>query len=171
MFADRNRLLLAFLAIMATVAIVYSNSLQNAYTFDDHPIVESNPVIQSGSWSDVLTSPFWPGQPELGLYRPVTLVSFSLNYRMIGPGPFGFHLINILLHGLACWLLSSLSADSAAPGQVWSPLWCLQRILSTPKRSMRLSGGRTFLRVCFSFLPGIPIGDQPRAGNGGFYPL
>ena len=105
MFADRNRLLLAFLAIMATVAIVYSNSLQNAYTFDDHPIVESNPVIRSGSWSDVLTSPFWPGQPELGLYRPVTLESFALNYRMIGPGPFGFHLINILLHGLACWLL------------------------------------------------------------------
>lgn len=105
MSAGRNRSLLAFFAIMATAAIVYSNSLPNAYTFDDHPIVESNPVIQSGSWSDVLTSPFWPGQPELGLYRPVTLVSFALNYRMIGPGPSGFHLINILLHGLACWLL------------------------------------------------------------------
>ena len=105
MSVGRNRSLVAFFAVLVTVAIVYSNSLQNEFTFDDHPIVEANPIVQSGSWADVLTSPFWPDQPELGLYRPVTLISFALNYRVIGPSPFGFHLINILLHALVCWFL------------------------------------------------------------------
>lgn len=97
-----NRAAVALLAVLAAVFLVYANSLPNDFTFDDHPIVENNVVLAEGTLSEVLASPFWPGQPELGLYRPVTLLSFWLN-RWIGDDPVGFRIVNLILHALAAW--------------------------------------------------------------------
>lgn len=91
--------------ILVVVSAAYANSLPNSFTFDDHPIVENNPVIHAGSWSDVLTSPFWPGQADLGLYRPVTTASLALNARLVGPSPAAFRVVNVILHGLTALLL------------------------------------------------------------------
>ena len=77
--------LTAFLAIATVVALIYANSLQNEFTFDDHPIVAENRVLD-GSIEEILTSPFWPGKPELGLYRPLTLLSFATNKWLLGSG-------------------------------------------------------------------------------------
>jgi Flp pilus assembly protein TadD len=48
--------------------------------------------------------PYWPGDPAAGLYRPLTISSLAINRGLSGPGPLGFHLVNVILHALACAL-------------------------------------------------------------------
>ncbi len=105
MSLSQQRSLTALLAVVAVTCLIYFNSLNNAYTFDDHPIIEDNPVLAKGDLRSIITSPFWPGQPELGLYRPVTLSSFAINRWILGEDPFGFRVVNVLLHALVAWSL------------------------------------------------------------------
>ncbi|MBS14790.1 MAG: hypothetical protein CME19_24795 [Gemmatimonadetes bacterium] len=97
--------LFASVVVVVVVAIVYGNSLPNGFTFDDHPVVVDNPVLVHGTIQDVLTSPFWPGQADLGLYRPLTLLSYAINRSISGTDPYAYHLTNVVLHGVTCVML------------------------------------------------------------------
>jgi tetratricopeptide (TPR) repeat protein len=88
------------LAVAACAVLVHLGALANGFTLDDVPLVRDNPAIASLSGVPrLLVSPYWvvPGE-HYGLYRPLTVVSLALNRAVLGPGPFGFHLVNVLLH-------------------------------------------------------------------------
>lgn len=104
MILGKHPAMSALLIVATVTTIVYSNSLTNAFTFDDHPIVEYNHVLR-GNLQEVVISPFWPDQPGLGLYRPFTLLSFAANYRVFGTDPLSYRVVSILLHVLASWFL------------------------------------------------------------------
>jgi tetratricopeptide (TPR) repeat protein len=95
----------AVLLILIAGGVVYSNSLQNGFTFDDHAIVERNPVVHTSDIAEIWTSPYWPGGWRYGLYRPVTTTSYALNRILTGPGPAGFHAVNIALHVLTALMV------------------------------------------------------------------
>ncbi|MFH1261969.1 MAG: tetratricopeptide repeat protein [Pseudomonadota bacterium] len=46
-----------------------------------------------------------PTRGEIGYYRPLTKVSFAIDWFVWGRNPFGFHLTNVLLHGVAAFLV------------------------------------------------------------------
>ncbi|MGB0930656.1 MAG: tetratricopeptide repeat protein [Chitinophagales bacterium] len=91
--------------------IAYLPSLSNGITYwDDNMYVTENPMI-FGFGSENLKAIFT--QPIAGNYHPVTMLSLALNYQFSGINPFGYHLVNLLLHllnvGLVfyfVWLLS-----------------------------------------------------------------
>ncbi len=66
--------------------------------------------------SQVFTNDFWGlplSDPESHKsYRPLVVLSFRANRLLHGLWPFGFHLINTVLHavvsGLYCWVLGRL---------------------------------------------------------------
>jgi len=95
-----DRLVLAGLLVVAVVP--YLNALGNGFVFDDRGVIVENPLVQRDSTllADFFTNPYYPG----ALYRPLTFWSFSLNQRL-DPAPFGFHLVNLLLHGLVTALV------------------------------------------------------------------
>ncbi len=47
--------------------------------------------------------PYW--SIDAGLYRPVTLASYAINFSFFGESPFWFHLINLALYALTGYLL------------------------------------------------------------------
>ena len=98
----------AALLILIAGGAVYANSLQNGFTFDDHAIVERNPVLQSSDFLQIWKTPYWPGGWKYGLYRPVTTTSYALNRSITGPGPFGFHVVNVMLHLLTAMMVFSV---------------------------------------------------------------
>jgi Flp pilus assembly protein TadD len=108
MSAERQRVHPVWPALVAVVAVVlYANTLSNRFALDDIPLVRDNPNIRSLSGVPALfVSPYWPDEEgsAAGLYRPVTLASFSVNRTLTGPDAWGFHLGNVLLHGLAATL-------------------------------------------------------------------
>lgn len=99
----------AALLILVAGGAVYANSVGNGFTFDDHAIVEQNPVVHTFDVAAIWSSPYWPGGWKYGLYRPITLTSFALNRAITGPGPAGFHAVNLTFHLLVAWMVFVVS--------------------------------------------------------------
>ncbi len=101
--------LLALLALLS-----FANAFPNSFALDDVPIIVENRLIKSlGHLPTLFTTDYWAGTAGSGvggaLYRPLVLVSFALNYFMGGLNPFGYHLVNLLLHLAASWVLYALA--------------------------------------------------------------
>ncbi|MBN1901012.1 tetratricopeptide repeat protein [Candidatus Sumerlaeota bacterium] len=104
-----NRKTILSLALVFLVGTgCYLNSLGGGFTFDDIYMVENNLLIRSfGNARQIFTTPWWRGGVNKisHEYRPLTVFSFALNYRIHELSPFGYHFANVLLHILASMLL------------------------------------------------------------------
>ena len=84
---------------LAIVAI-YGNSFSNSFHYDDfHSIVE-NPHIRAVENIPAFFSDrsLFSSMPERAMYRPLVLVTYTLNYWAHGYELFGYHLVNVALH-------------------------------------------------------------------------
>lgn len=92
----RSRFLPVAVTLIAAVAIVpYLNSLSADFTFDDIDIIRDNPAVQIYPARRLLTYV----HPVGSLYRPLAMLTYAAN-ASISRDPFGFHLVNVLLHAL-----------------------------------------------------------------------
>ncbi|MBN1869831.1 MAG: tetratricopeptide repeat protein [Candidatus Omnitrophica bacterium] len=94
----------AILAIIVLGLMVYANSFQGEFIWDDHVLISKNSFIKDlSNFKDVLTSKL--GGPEYhrqhGSYRPLQTATYIIDYALWKTDPFGYHLTNILLHLLA----------------------------------------------------------------------
>lgn len=99
------------LSLVAAVFLVYGNTLGNGFVIDDRAFVEQNPVIRDlANVPRMFTSGFWESTSASvpALYRPLVTLSYALNYAAGGLNPFGYHLVNVLLHVATTLLLFAL---------------------------------------------------------------
>ena len=102
---------LAFLFLFSCV--LYANTLGHQYAFDDSIVITENPYTQAGisGIPKLLTSDFFEGiygyQTDLagGRYRPLSLMSFAVEYQFFGMNPMIGHLFNIVYYGLVLLML------------------------------------------------------------------
>ena len=96
--------------------VVYLPSLGNGFALDDTgDIVENATVHGLANTGEILTSPYRgrvpPGRSP---YRPVTSLTYALNWSMGSGSPVPFHAFNVALHGantaLVTILLTTLGA-------------------------------------------------------------
>ncbi len=82
--------------------IAFFNTFRNDFVFDDHSIIDQNVIIRSlKNIPCFFTSSYWPisqGGDKKGLYRPVVITSYALDYFIWKLKPFGYHLTNYLFH-------------------------------------------------------------------------
>lgn len=107
--AQRLVSLLALAVVLGSTAIHWPS--ENAqFTYDDRNFVERNHSIRSldGALS-VFFGPFPPEQPERGLYRPLTNLSYALDYAIWGASARGFHIGNALIHAGIVLLVYALA--------------------------------------------------------------
>ncbi len=103
--------------ILALCGAVYGGFLNNTFHYDDEHSIQQNPHIrQLGNIPDFFSDPSqFSVDAEKGMYRPLLLVSYALNFALGGFSVTGYHLLNILLHALnaclVCWLATRLSGD------------------------------------------------------------
>ena len=88
--------------VAGAAAIVYANTLANGFVYDDRFYVVGNAAVTGYSLAQILR-PMTNG--VFHLFRPVTIASLAANWEIGGPRPFGFHLVNILLHAAVALLL------------------------------------------------------------------
>jgi hypothetical protein len=80
-----------------------ATSLGNGFVYDDGPIVSTNPRVHTLAriW-EVFLQPYWPpGWGDLN-YRPLTILSFALQWALGGGSPAIFHATNVVLYVAAC---------------------------------------------------------------------
>jgi tetratricopeptide (TPR) repeat protein len=106
----RPRLPLVCAAVSGLAALPYLRALRFPFVFDDRYLVADNAFLRE-AWSPLraFAHHFWHGTPfGPGYYRPVVVASLALNGRLLGWGPAGFHLVNVLLHAANAALLCAL---------------------------------------------------------------
>jgi len=90
---------LSVLVIVISGILSYLNSLLNPFIWDDVHLVSANLHIRNLSYIPRLFFENVYHQDMIGkFYRPVLMSSFSLDYHLWGPDPFGYHVSNILIH-------------------------------------------------------------------------
>ncbi len=110
-----------FLALFFIVGfIVYGNSLQNKFLFDDIHLILDNVFVRSfnfapyyfkGLLSSSASSPV--------MFRPLLMLTFNFNYLMNAYNVFGYHVLNITIHifnAYVLYLILSLLFSSAHKG-------------------------------------------------------
>ena len=103
---NKDILLAAILAVVLSFAL-FGNGIGGDFVFDDTIVIVGNPFIsgQLNGFGEIFTTPYFAYQPLPGLYRPLTIASYSLNAFLFGFSPVSFHIVNILLHALYSLIL------------------------------------------------------------------
>jgi hypothetical protein len=97
------------------VVLTYANSLSGAFVLDDEAaIVQNRGITDLSRLGDVLVPA--PDSPIAG--RPLSSLSFALNYAAGGLDVRGYHAVNIALHALNALLLWAIVRRTAARGRV-----------------------------------------------------
>lgn len=169
------------LAIAASVLIVYSNTFNAAFQFDDVPRIAENESLKSlANIPAILQSP-----------RGITLATFALNYAADGLDVVGYHIVNTAIHILASiaayfflfFTFRALDFDGAWPRKMAafaSLLFALhpvqtQSVTYIIQRMESLSS-LFYLAALLSFIGAAKAGTPLRkwalyAGTGAFYAL
>jgi tetratricopeptide (TPR) repeat protein len=118
---SRIKVPLIILVFFALGFLIYSNTFQSPFVFDDKLRILDNPAIRL---EELSAQRLWDA--AFGKYsarsRPVGNISFALNYYFHGYEPAGYHLVNITVHiisGILLWLFLSktLGLIYGRPGQ------------------------------------------------------
>ena len=103
-FPDANKYAFAFISLFVILIIIYSNSFQGAFQFDDIPNIVENQNIQINNLDfDSLKQALYDHNGKLN--RPLAYFSFGINYYFSEFDLFGFHLVNFIIHYLTAIFL------------------------------------------------------------------
>jgi Tfp pilus assembly protein PilF len=89
----------AALIAAAVAAACYLTALGNRFALDDAPIVERNPAAHSiGAAISAFDEPYWPPEHGAGLWRPLVVLSFAVDWSLSGGSTIWLHAANALWH-------------------------------------------------------------------------
>ena len=105
-------------AVAAAVAVlVYLPALANGYAGDDLIVVRDNPAAHAvdaalSAWFE----PYWHGEWQwAGLYRPLTILSYAIDWSIAGGAAWWLHLVNVLWHATVTALVVAVLSPWLPP--------------------------------------------------------
>ena len=100
------------LLLLAAVVAAYLPALQAGFIWNDPAYVTENPTLDGpGGLSRI-----WTDTRANEQYYPLVFTTYWIEKRLWGLRPFGYHLVNVLLHAGAALLLWRLLRRLALPG-------------------------------------------------------
>ncbi|XP_034719769.1 protein O-mannosyl-transferase TMTC2a [Etheostoma cragini] len=113
--------------VCTAVAVgLYLNTLDADFCYDDSRAIKTNQdLLPETPWTNILFDDFWgtllTHSGSHKSYRPLCTLSFRLNYTLHALRPWGYHLLNVVLHGLVTALFTAFSRPLLGGG-LWSVL-------------------------------------------------
>ena len=92
----RRDVFVCLFLIMTTLAVFWQVHDHGFIYLDDPGYVTENPRVQEGLSRKNIVWAF--ATPHMGLWIPLTWLSFMLNFELYGLNPGGYHLTNLFLH-------------------------------------------------------------------------
>lgn len=114
---EKKAVLIHIILIIVMGFIVYSSSLNGKFVWDDFGLVKDNAYIKS--WSNIpgiITRDIGAGsKSSSNFYRPLQMISYTIDYSLWKLNVFGYHLTSTLLHVLAAlalyWLTNKIFSN------------------------------------------------------------
>jgi protein O-mannosyl-transferase len=96
--------------IIITIGVlIYLNTLNHGFVLDDQAVILQNRFVQEGvsGWDDILGTFYWKGycDQNSGLFRPLSLLMYSLEWQILPGNPLIHHLVHIACYGILLWTL------------------------------------------------------------------
>ncbi len=83
---------------------LYANTLAHGFVLDDIAVIQENKFVKNGvlGIKDILTTFYWQGywNSNSGLYRPMSLVFFAIEWQLMPNSPLIHHFSNVLFYVL-----------------------------------------------------------------------
>src|SRR5262245_989868 len=177
---DHHRFPRAWLFYASLVILIiasYANSLSNGFAYDDRKVILDNELIRDISNVPLLLiSDYWAVAPDeagpaksdvrsdvsSGLYRPLVIASYALNYSLSGLTPWTYHLVNVLLHlavTLFLYRLTTHMGIGASSAFVGAAIFAVHPIHTEAVTSVV---GRAELMMAFGVLLSLWAAHQER---------
>ncbi|XP_076361298.1 protein O-mannosyl-transferase TMTC2-like isoform X1 [Tachypleus tridentatus] len=144
--------------VSAVAWLLHWNTLAADFAYDDSRAIKTNQdLLPSTPLSSLFRDDFW-GTPlthsgSHKSYRPLCVLSFRMNYWLGGLDPWGYHVVNVLLHVLVTGLFTHFAAGifmhHVLPTMVAGLLFAVH-----PIHTEAVSGlvGRADVGACLFFL-------------------
>ena len=149
--------------------LIYGKTLSGDFVFDDRYIASNSQTFRLENFINLITSPYL--SRESGLYRPVTILSYAVNYSLFGENPWSFHLINLIFYAWSIYLIFIL-IKKLTQKETWAFLSGLL-FLVLPIHSEAVAniiGRAEILALFFSLLfLGEIINKKPKVWLAGFW--
>ncbi|KAL6460197.1 hypothetical protein MHYP_G00319560 [Metynnis hypsauchen] len=118
--------MIAELVCSAAALVLYVNTLDADFCYDDSRAIRTNPdLLPETPWTNILYNDFWgtllTHSGSHKSFRPLCTLSFRLNYFLGGLDPWGYHLVNVVLHCCVTALFTAL-CHPLLGGGCWSLL-------------------------------------------------
>ncbi len=120
--AGRASFLIAVSVLIAVGVIAYSNSFDVPFVFDDLGSIKDNSHVRVTQLDRQQLMEVARGSPSRR--RPVSNISFALNYYVGGYNVWGYHLVNLCVHlicGVLVYLLGLVTFGRVPPPQDHRP--------------------------------------------------
>jgi len=156
--------------LVAFSSLLYMVTMQHAFVGDDTFLILRNPrslsfqylreVFSGGMWD------FWGPQLRLSYYRPLILVTYSLERSLFGVNAAWFHLVNVILNSTVVALVYLLGRRLWGSGRValWSAL--LFAALPVHVENVAPATGITDLECAAFFLAAFQVYTRPLNESG-----
>lgn len=106
-------------------AVVYFNTLKHGFVLDDIAVIEQNKFVTQGisGIPKIFSTFYWEGywDSNAGLYRPLSLIMFSIEWSLSPNNPFIHHFMNVALYVLSIVLLYKLLKKLLVDFSEWIP--------------------------------------------------
>jgi protein O-mannosyl-transferase len=145
-----------FLILILLASVPYLNALAGSFVYDDRPQILENPYVHSFRYlGKIFGNTVWTFEGAQGVtnyYRPLMTFAYLIAYKIFGPLPFGFHLVNLVLH-VAIVLLLFVLTEQLFHDRLLSLIACgLFALHPIHTESVSWIAGITDLELSFFFL-------------------
>jgi protein O-mannosyl-transferase len=111
----RERPLIAASVLVLVTFAVYAPALANGFAFDDEQVIVQNPFVADPSWwRHIFSTPAWAfvGVKSWdNYYRPLQIFCYWSIWRVAGPNPGAYHLLQLILYAASVWLLYRVALE------------------------------------------------------------
>jgi tetratricopeptide (TPR) repeat protein len=164
----RSGVLLAL--VLSGVALAHSSALRGGFVWDDHPLIDEQPLTQElRPLRTYFERRFWadPTNPESRtFYRPLVSLSYAVEWQIWGGRATGFHATNLLLHVACCALVFALARRAGASALAAALAAALFGTLPRLTESVAWVSGRTDVMASLGALGALLLHRVERGAGG-----
>jgi len=123
--------------IAAFAFLLYVQSISFGYVLDDEASISKNHLVQEGfkGIPTLMVTDSWHGNDvgvKIPIYRPGSFVLFAAEWQLFPDNPAMYHLVNVILYALTCWLLFLLLTRLMPGKTILFPFICTLLYVAHP---------------------------------------